>query len=95
MMVDSARWSKGVYEAVENEDPNSFHLLVDKSFGKKDVAETINVFEAMVLHVKYPLDLLRVISKVIIQENQLIIKMLGYIESPLNFLFRLLCIVCF
>ena len=63
-MADSAKWSKGVYMAVENEDPNAFHLLVDKSFGKKDVPETIAVFESMVLHVKYPLDLLRVTSKV-------------------------------
>lgn len=64
-MTDSARWSKGVYEAVENEDPNAFHLLVDKSFAKKDVNDTISSFEEMVLHVDYPLDLLRVTSKVI------------------------------
>ena len=63
-MVDSARWTNGVYEAVENEDPNVFHLLVDKSFGKKNVEDTISTFETMVLHVKYPLDLLRVTSKV-------------------------------
>ena len=64
-MTDSARWVNGVYQGVENEDPNAFHLLVDKSFSKKDVNETISSFEAMVLHVNYPLDLLRVTSKVI------------------------------
>ena len=63
-MADSACWSKGIYRPVENEDPNAFHVLVHSSFSKKDVAETISTFEAMVLHVNYPLDLLRVTSKV-------------------------------
>ena len=63
-MTDSARWTRGIYAPVENEDPNCFHLLVDKSFGKMDVTRTISVFENMVLTVDHPLDLLRVTSKV-------------------------------
>ena len=63
-MTDSACWTHGIYAPVENEDPNCFHLLVDKSFGKMNVTRTIDVFEAMVLTVDHPLDLLRVTSKV-------------------------------
>lgn len=63
-MADSARWTKGVYAPVENDDPNCFHLLAEKSFGKMDIAKTIETFEEMVLTVDHPLDLLRVTSKV-------------------------------
>ena len=64
IMADSAEWRSGMYMPVENEDADMFHLLVSKTFTKRDVQFVIDNFTDMVLTVKNPLNLLRVIAKV-------------------------------
>lgn len=71
-MTDSAVWKGGQYQPVENDDPDMFHLLISKSFVKLDVAETIANFEAMVLTVQNPLNLLRVVSQVRKLDNMIV-----------------------
>ena len=63
-MSDSAEWRAGVYQPVENTDADMFHLLVSKSFVKRDEQYVVDNFTTMVLTVRNPLNLLRVIAKV-------------------------------
>ena len=63
-MADSAAWKGGKYRPVENEDADSFHLLVSKTFARVDVTATLENFTKMVLTVSDPMNLLRVVSQV-------------------------------
>ena len=71
IMADSAEWRGGMYVPVENEDADMFHLLVGKTFVKRDTQFVVDNFSQMVLTVKNPLNLLRVIAKVIIRHIRL------------------------
>ena len=66
-MADSGVWKDGKYRPVENEDADSFHLLVSKTFTRVDVANTMENFTQMVLTVGDPMNLLRVVSQVFIR----------------------------
>ena len=62
-MVNRCSWEHGIYAPLECHDINVFYTLLGSDFPKRSPSETVGDFTDLILAVRYPLDLLRVISE--------------------------------